>query len=530
MAKKSLSKLVSNESATVTAEKIANHKVTVNITKNLIRTETMEGREYIVVPMVMMVEGVLNGGQGALLYTAEELEKIPAVWNHKPVVVYHPEINGQGVSACSPEIITSHKIGVIMNAITIKEEGKIKLKAEAWLEPSRIEVVDNRIAEAIASETMLELSTGLFVDVVDNAGDFNGEQYTGIATNFRPDHLAILPDQIGACSRGDGAGFIRNNLGIDFEIPKHVLAVIQSKAFEMAAPYITNAKHRLSNSNLEHQLFHLLEDELGSVVDFNSDNFMPFWIVDVFAVEEFVIYEFDGKFFKFDYNVENEVVSLTGERVEVVRVTEFRTVDGAFVGNKTTNKKITITMKTKKEIVDALIANHGWDASEREYLTEQTVERLKKMLPTDNVREPSVEEIQVAADKKIADDKEAELAANKAAEEAEKNNEPKELTVDEYIAKAPSGMRDVLESSLATHNAQKTELVEAIVANSKNTFTADQLNAKSLPELQSIAKLAAVEVKTPVANYQGAGNPHEAPVENTETPLETPVISFEKTG
>lgn len=31
-----------------------------------------------------------------------------------------------------------------------------------------------------------------------------------VARNHRPDHLAILPDQVGACSLADGAGLIRN--------------------------------------------------------------------------------------------------------------------------------------------------------------------------------------------------------------------------------------------------------------------------------------------------------------------------------
>jgi hypothetical protein len=43
----------------------------------LVRNEILEGRPYLAVPMVMMKEGVLNGSDGPLLYTSEELAKFP---------------------------------------------------------------------------------------------------------------------------------------------------------------------------------------------------------------------------------------------------------------------------------------------------------------------------------------------------------------------------------------------------------------------------------------------------------------------
>ena len=133
------------------------------------RNDTMEGKDYLVVPMVMMVEGVHQGSGGSLYYPDNELAKVPEIWNHKPVVVYHPTVNGYSVSACSPEILTNRKIGVIMN--TTYEDGK--LKAEAWLDMDRIDNVDERISEAIQNNEMMELSTGLFTDLQDTEGEWN---------------------------------------------------------------------------------------------------------------------------------------------------------------------------------------------------------------------------------------------------------------------------------------------------------------------------------------------------------------------
>ena len=173
----------------------------------LIRNDTMEGRNYIVTPMIMLLEGVHQGSGGPLYYPPEELSKTPVVWNHKPVVVYHPQVNGVGVSACMPDILTSRKIGVIMN--TVFEDGK--LKAEAWIDLDRAKAVDERIVSAIENKAVMELSTGLFTDNENVEGEWRGEKYIAIARNYRPDHLALLPDIKGACSIEDGAGFLRLN-------------------------------------------------------------------------------------------------------------------------------------------------------------------------------------------------------------------------------------------------------------------------------------------------------------------------------
>jgi hypothetical protein len=173
-----------------------------------VRHDTMEGKNYLVVPMVILTEGVHKGSEGALYYPPSELSKTPAVWNHKPVVVYHPQINGNGVSACDPDILTNHKVGVMMN--TRWEPKTKRLTSEAWIDPERAEDVDPRIMEAVNTGTMLELSTGVFVDSEEDPGKWGKEEYSGIARNYRPDHLAILPDLKGACSIADGAGFLRN--------------------------------------------------------------------------------------------------------------------------------------------------------------------------------------------------------------------------------------------------------------------------------------------------------------------------------
>lgn len=167
----------------------------------------LEGREHAIVPCVMMVEGVHRGSRGPLFYSVAELSKSAPFWNGRPVVVFHPSMaSSQGGSAGDPEVFDAQRIGTIFNARMDRK----RLLAEAWIDLVRAAEVDGRVIKAIVQKSMMELSTGVFTDNEMTEGVWNGEDYIGIATNHRPDHLAVLPDQKGACSIADGAGFIRN--------------------------------------------------------------------------------------------------------------------------------------------------------------------------------------------------------------------------------------------------------------------------------------------------------------------------------
>jgi hypothetical protein len=175
-----------------TVQKDVAQRITMNIAPGAkTRIDNLEGRPHVVIPMVMMLEGVHAGSSGPIMYPWDELGKTPQIWNQKPVVVYHP-----AGSACDPDVVNNRKIGVIMNT---KADAKGKrLPAEAWLEKTRADAIDPRIFQAIENNDMMELSTGVFVDLELSPGEWNGEEYTGVARNLRADHLALLPDKTGA--------------------------------------------------------------------------------------------------------------------------------------------------------------------------------------------------------------------------------------------------------------------------------------------------------------------------------------------
>lgn len=165
------------------------------------RRKMLQGKQHMIVPVVMMVEGVHAGSHGPLFHSMKELGKFPDSWNGIPVTVGHPQIGGQNVSANSPEVI-EQTVGKVFN--TRVENNK--LKAEVWLDEQRLQSMSPETMAFIQKGNNLEVSIGVFTDEELVNGEWNGEIYKAIAKNHRPDHLALLPGERGACSWNDGCG------------------------------------------------------------------------------------------------------------------------------------------------------------------------------------------------------------------------------------------------------------------------------------------------------------------------------------
>ncbi len=168
---------------------------------------TLNGRDYVVAPLVLIVPGVLNGSSGPFFYPPDEAVKNADAWNGMPMVVYHPTQNGKPVSARNPAVLTKSKIGRIYNA-EVTLDGQ--LHAKGWFDVELVKKVDNRVWTDLSTGRNIELSTGLQVERIPKTGEHNGKSFTHEVRNWRPDHVAILPDQTGACSIQDGCGVLVN--------------------------------------------------------------------------------------------------------------------------------------------------------------------------------------------------------------------------------------------------------------------------------------------------------------------------------
>lgn len=182
------------------------HHLAVNLSGPT-ESKVLYGKQYLKVPITLIVPGVLNGSAGPIFYPPEEIQKDVSIWNHMPIVIGHPQVNNEYVSARTPEILDQYAVGFITNT-KINEKGH--LVSEGWFEISRLEKLSPIILNSLRNQQPIEVSTGLHLDAVPSSGEVNGVTFKIRASNFRPDHLAILIDQKGACSINDGCGIFTN--------------------------------------------------------------------------------------------------------------------------------------------------------------------------------------------------------------------------------------------------------------------------------------------------------------------------------
>ena len=181
------------------------------------RTDSMMGKEFLVVPAVLVQDQVLRNNLGACFLPPEEISDAwAAQWNNVPVVVHaHPTVRGVPVSARTPEILKAYGVGYVFG-VHVSRNGSVKLKGEVWLDLARASEVEELavILERIRQGKTVELSTGFSATVEDTAGEHDGKTYEKVIHPQDADHLAIFAEATGACSLADGCG-----LGVNAEVP-----------------------------------------------------------------------------------------------------------------------------------------------------------------------------------------------------------------------------------------------------------------------------------------------------------------------
>src|SRR5690349_9923723 len=106
-------------------------------TTALTRTEWYNGREYFVVPVVALQEGVIQGANAANpeFCPSQAIARLANSWNGRPIVMNHPQIQGVYVSANDPKVLEDWSFGFIFNSFY--DESNTKLKMEAWIDVAR---------------------------------------------------------------------------------------------------------------------------------------------------------------------------------------------------------------------------------------------------------------------------------------------------------------------------------------------------------------------------------------------------------
>lgn len=176
-----------------------------------VRKHTLNGREYVVADVTILKEGVLSGSKGSLFYPHEEIGKRVGIWNGFPLTANHPMDGDKPISGRSPQAHAKYSVGYLFN--DGYDTANKRRTGEVWVDIELANRVDNRIVPHILSGKPINVSTGLFTTDEQAPQDsaYNGKKYTHIARNYQPDHLAILLDDLGACSVRDGCGINVNN-------------------------------------------------------------------------------------------------------------------------------------------------------------------------------------------------------------------------------------------------------------------------------------------------------------------------------
>ena len=328
------------------------------------RRETIADVEYCIVPAVAMKSGVLNN----TLYTADEIKNFVNAWNGVPVPVGHPTENGMPVSANSPKWENKVNIGKVFNA----QYERGKLKCELWLDINKADKLGfaDVIKQFEDKGEVMEISTGLYARIEAKSGVFNNQKYSAIAHDIRSDHIALLPNEEGACSIDDGCGALRTNE------TKPDCGCDGKKADKGLFAYLRNVFgfgiNAISDNDLRQTLQSLMRE---GVVNGKSA-----WVMDVFSDDGYFVYEdTNGVLYRQDFKETGGTYSLgDNPAIAVVRQTEYVPISNA-------DNKGETTMSDKSDVVAALIANNAtrFTDDDKDSLMAMSDEMLAKLSPAD---------------------------------------------------------------------------------------------------------------------------------------------------
>ena len=171
-----------------------------------VRREEHDGDEYVVAPVVAVQEMILKGE----FLPNEEIAAAAPAFSGVPLPVGHPKVDGEFVSANTPERRENLSVGWFYNT----EHTDRSLVGEVWIDVQKSkrlasESDDDAFVDALKAVLRgdpVEVSTAYWYERQDEMGTHDGESYDSTQANLKPDHLALLPNSEGECSLDDGCG------------------------------------------------------------------------------------------------------------------------------------------------------------------------------------------------------------------------------------------------------------------------------------------------------------------------------------
>ena len=186
--------------------------ITTKVNSQSIRRETHNGREHLVLPSYTLPANVvMNGG----LYTAEEIDAHYQGLEGTLAPLGHPQVNGEFVSAFSPEGLNVGYVGAWNR--NVKKAGN-RIYVEKWVDVARAEESEGgrelleRVAAIERGDDVppIHTSVAAFLDQLEPNEQQRATGADWVAKIYSMDHDAILLHEVGAATPEQGVGLMVN--------------------------------------------------------------------------------------------------------------------------------------------------------------------------------------------------------------------------------------------------------------------------------------------------------------------------------
>ncbi|MBJ6410006.1 hypothetical protein JGT23_16085 [Enterobacter hormaechei] len=186
--------------------------ITTKVNSQSIRRETHNGREHLVLPSYTLPANVvMNGG----LYTEDEINAHYQGLEGTLAPLGHPQVNGQFVSAFSPEGLNVGYVGAWNR--NVKKSGN-RIYVEKWVDVARAEESEGgrelleRVAAIERGDDVppIHTSVAAFLDQLEPNEQQRATGAEWVAKIHSMDHDAILLHEVGAATPEQGVGLMVN--------------------------------------------------------------------------------------------------------------------------------------------------------------------------------------------------------------------------------------------------------------------------------------------------------------------------------
>ncbi|WP_411195147.1 hypothetical protein ACHQI3_17155 [Raoultella planticola] len=269
--------------------------ITTRVNSQSIRRETYNGRDHLVLPSYTLPANVvMNGG----LYSASEIDAHYKGLEGTLAPLGHPQVNGQFVSAFSPEGINAGHIGAWNR--NVKKSGN-RIYLEKWVDVARAEESEGgrelleRVAAIERGDEVPPIHTSIaaFLDQLEPNEEQRAIGAEWVAKIHGMDHDAILLHEVGAATPEQGVGLMVNA--------------------DLAIPLKANSGALIGESYRERE--QLLDREAKAKFAPGSDEYA--WIAD-FTDSQAVVIRNGGKAEVYGYSTEGGKITFddTGTAVQ----------------------------------------------------------------------------------------------------------------------------------------------------------------------------------------------------------------------